>query len=385
MKYTVFSTIDAFYPYSSGSANHAFMLSKGLEDKKIYSPILTSNFGAEKCKRHEKIRGVHVFRFPIKWRFMRYFYTPELKSAFEESRGSKQIICAHAYRNYQSEIAFDIAKKRKLPFIIHPHGCLLGYRKIVRGFMKLPYILYDVFCKKIILDADAVIVNSKQEYDEAVDFGVKRDKIKIIPFSIDADKYAPCKKDNKELTLLWVGRITRDRNIELIIRAVKLFQNQAIRLIIVGNEFRRTTESQSELTRLKCIAKELEISDKIRFVPWTEKKAISEFKKADLFIYTSISENFGQSILEAAAAGLPLICTNVGIAPDLIINGKTGRIIKNMDPAEVAKAMIEFSNKTKRKIAEKMLITKIKKEYSREKIIGQYLELFNELTNHEKT
>jgi glycosyltransferase involved in cell wall biosynthesis len=377
-KLTVIRTIESFYPVMSGPANQAFRISKELEKRGVCSPILTSNYQAERSPKHQRLRGVEVFRFPVRWRFMKYFHTPKIKKAIERSRAD--IICAHSYRSYQTEAAYKMAKREEKPFVLHNHGSLIGYRSFVKGWKRLPYVAYDLFHRNIALKADAVIVNTKQEYNEAVRFGVDRKRIHIIPFGIDASRYRPYKKKGGTLNLLWVGRVTRDRNIEVILKAVKLLEKRDVRLRIVGNESKRThTDKGSEIKRLKSMVKTLGIGDKVEFIPWTDARANKEFRKADIFVYTSLWENLGQTILEAAAAGLPLICTRVGVALELVEKGKTGKLVGFDKPGDIVKGVKEFIQQKRRTKASKLLQDKVCKEYSWNLIIERYIKIYREL------
>ncbi len=377
-KINIFRTIESFYPYMSGPANQAFRISKELEKRGIRSPIFTSDYKAGGRPKHEKMKGVEVFRFPIRCNFMKYFYTPSMK---EKLKGF-DVYASHSYRSYQTELAYKIARKKGKPFVLHNHGSLIGYKSFVKGWKRIPYMVYDLFHKDVALKADAVIVNTKQEYGEVVRFGVDRKKIHIIPFGIDVEKYKPLKKEKEVLNLLWVGRVTKDRNIEVILKAVKLLSDKKVKLRIVGNEYKRTSgDKESELKRLKVIARKLGIADKVDFIPWTEKRANKEFRKADIFIYTSLWENLGQTILEAAAAGLPLICTRVGVALDLVEKEKTGAIVGFNNPSGIANAVRQFSSGKKRKKAAGLLRNKVMKEYSWKEIIEKHIRLCKSLSN----
>ncbi len=374
-KIKIIRTIESFYPVMSGPANQAFRVSKELEKIGISSPVFTSNFGVENKPAHEKIEGVEVYRFPIKFCFMKYFYTPAIKKMLTDF----DIMHAHSYRGYQTEIAYKTAKKLGKPFIFQNHGSLLGYKSFVKGIMKLPYLFYDLLYKKIALDADAVIVNTKQEFDEAIEFGVDKKKIHIIPVGIDASKYAPAQKDWQETRLLFVGRISKDRNIEPIIHALKILQKKNVLLTVVGGAVKRSdTEKGDYLYELKNLVSELGLNDKVEFVGAKYgDELVDYYNKADIFVYTSLWENFGQTILEAAAAGLPLICTRVGVALDLV-NKNTGKLVDFDNPKQIADAVLSFEKK-KRDSASKELIEKVKNEFNTERITEKYITLYNSL------
>jgi glycosyltransferase involved in cell wall biosynthesis len=364
----------------SGPANQVFRISKELEKRGISSPVLTSNYKAEKSPKHERMEGVEVYRFPIRWKFMKYFYTPAMKKMFTDF----DIVHAHSYRGYQTELAYRMARKMGKKFILHNHGSLMGYKAFVKGWRKLPYVVYDFFHKNIALKADAVIVNTKQEYAEAVQFGVNKKKIHIIPVGIDVDDYTPREKTWKELRLLFVGRISGDRNIEPIIKALRLLIDKKIdaRLTIVGEAVKRSeTEEGDYLTELKKLVKQLGLEKKVEFTGAKYGSELREYyKTSDIFVYTSLWENFGQTILEAAAAGLPLICTRVGVALEIIEEGKTGKIVEFGDEEGVAKAIMLFKGENERKNAFETLLSKINYGFGWQKITESYLKIYQVLS-----
>jgi len=95
----------------------------------------------------------------------------------------------------------------KKPFVLSTHGSLLGYRYILESeFMQLPYRIYDVATfKSVVRRADAVVVSSKNEYREALEFGVHKKKIYLIPAGVDIGDYEPHQdKSNEVLNLLFV-------------------------------------------------------------------------------------------------------------------------------------------------------------------------------------
>lgn len=375
----VLRTIESFYPYMSGPANQAFRLSKGLEERGLRSPILTTFYKAEKSPAHEKMDGVEVFRFHSKLSFMKYFWTPGIKKLYSDF----DVACGHSYRSYQTETAYKMARCAGKPFILHNHGSLMGYRSFVHGFRRLPYIVYDLFHKKTALDADAVIVNTKQEFEEALRFGVSRKKIHILPVAIDVSEYEPAEKSWKELRLLFVGRISADRNLEPVIKAVSLLKKKGIsvRLRVVGGAVKRSdTEKGDYLYTLTELVKSLGIEKEVSFEGAKYGTELLEYyRTSDIFVYTSLWENFGQTILEAAAAGLPLICTRVGVAVDLI-NEKTGKLVGFDDAQGVVSGVMRFLETKRRAAAGNELRGRVSDEFAYNKVIESYLNIVKQVS-----
>ena len=369
----VIRTIESFYPYVTGPANQAFKISEGLYKKGVESPIFTTNFNVKNVKSMEYFGDVLVKRFKIKRKIMKYCFTPSMKNAFEDF----DIVHSHNYRSYQSSLGYKMAKKMKKPFVISTHGNLLAYKNFNMGLAsRLPYYAYDLLTlKKIVKKADMVVAATAQEYKEALEFGVKKEKLRIIPVGININDYEPAKKDSSVINLLFVGRIARNRNLEPIIKAMKLLKDA--KLTIVGGEVKSSETSKTGyIDELKNLAKGLNIE----FTgPKYGKELINYYKKADIFVYTSFYENFGQTILEAGAAGLPIISTKVGIANDIVKNDKTGFIVGPEDPEAIASYIKELSNKNKRVMFGKRIRDIVRKKFNWDSIIDKYVEVYDSI------
>lgn len=374
----VIRTIESFYPRMSGPANQAFKIAQELEKKGIKSPIITTDFGVHDVPNHEKMEQVDISRFHCKKAMLKYCYAPSAKRAFVNF----DIIHSHNYRNYLADLGFRFASKHKKPFVINTHGSLLGYNYIVRGgFSKLPYYVYDsITNRRTVLKADKVIVSSTMEKDEAESFGVKGDKIEVIPMGADISEYPLKKKETDTLNLLFVGRISRDRNLELLIRIAKSLKEKKTKfsLKIVGGEVKRSeTQRSGYIDELKRKIEKLGLNQEIEFTgPLFGQKLKEQYSSSNVFIYTSGYENFGQTILEAAAAGLSILTTPVGVSKDLIIDGENGYLI-NDDPSKMSEIIISLKDKALREKIRREIQEKVKIDFNWKNIIDDYISVYN--------
>lgn len=242
------------------------------------------------------------------------------------------IIHAHNYRCVQTTVARILARKYNKPFVVQSHGSITGYKHALK--FHLPYKLYDYGFIDDIKKADIIIASTKNEKREIELIYNPDAKIVVIPSGIDADKYYTKRVFSQPYILLFVGNISRNRNLEPMIKAVQYVKNN-IKLRIVGPEYKSSRFNLGGYIKdLKKLA-----GPNVEFIgPKYGDDLIQEYKKAHFFIYTSKYENFGQTILEAAASGLPLITTSVGVA-----NEMPGRII-NTNPKEIAKVIDEVCN-----------------------------------------
>jgi len=99
---------------------------------------------------------------------------------------------------------------------------------------------------------------------------------------------------------------------------------------------------------------------------------------ADIFVYPSKYENFGQPLLEAGAHGLPIVATPVGVARDIIIDGETGYFTSD-DPKEMSDHIHLLQDNKLRQQMGTQIKNLIRKNFNWENIMNQYRGLYNSL------
>ena len=144
----------------------------------------------------------------------------------------------------------------------------------------------------------------------------------VLPVFVDVEKIrnAPVRTDlhhkypRFKKIILMASRLTKEKNIDLALKAMPeiLARNSDIGLIVVGEG--------PELKQLKSKALSYGLGHNIAFEPWTDDLS-SYYKTADLFLNTSLYEGYGRTMVEALAAGCPVVSTEVGIAGDLNYQG----------------------------------------------------------------
>jgi len=94
------------------------------------------------------------------------------------------------------------------------------------------------------------------------------------------------------------------------------------------------------LEATRTLARELGLHERIRF-PGARSDVIDFLRAADLFVHPSRQEGFSNAILEAMAAGLPVVACDVGGNPEAVEDGVTGRLVPPRNPTALASAMEE--------------------------------------------
>ncbi len=146
---------------------------------------------------------------------------------------------------------------------------------------------------------------------------------------------------------LVVARLVQVKNVEGVIRAFyHVHKNHdKSQLIVVGDG--------PLMPKLMSLARELGLEEYVVFIGWSE-SVIEYYRGSDCGIFFSRSEGYGISLVEALACQLPVISTKVGIAPDVIKDGKNGLFV-DIDDLESLERMMKLV------IVNKEMLEKMKK------------------------
>tara|TARA_B100000686_G_scaffold65559_1_gene70613 strand:+ start:886 stop:1482 length:597 start_codon:yes stop_codon:yes gene_type:complete len=196
---------------------------------------------------------------------------------------------------------------------------------------------------------------------------------------IDTEENKQRKIISNQLQLLFVGRIARVRRIELLLQAVNQLKIPYHLTIVGGEEKTSSVTRTGYLEELKQLTKQLNLKSKVSFIGKKDPSKLKTiYQSADIFIYPSLYENFGQPLIEAAANGLPLISTSVGIARDIIIDGETGYLVRGK-PSEIKDRIELLKDIRPRLLMGQRIQTEIKKRFNWKNIIPQYIDLYQSL------
>lgn len=195
------------------------------------------------------------------------------------------------------------------------------------GFLKrLVKIFLSLFNKKVIAVSQAV-----KNYSVAVDH-INEKKMIVIPNGIEIDKFVviPEKKYGSPPVIGIIGRLERQKGHEFLFEALNLIKTIPWTLWVIG---------QGSLgPRLEKLAKDLDLRERIIFLG--ARRNIREFlEQIDIFVLSSLWEGLGLAVLEAAAAGKPIVASRVGGIPEIIENGKTGVLVEPKNIKSLAEGL----------------------------------------------
>ena len=197
--------------------------------------------------------------------------------------------------------------------------------------------------------AEAVVVPSESLRSEMLQYlDVDPAKIKVIRHAVDHERFSPGDADKARAHVaatygvtkpfvLFVSSLWPYKNCDGLFRAWAHARSAlGDRQLVVVGAWRDSQYTAS----LRALAEELGITGDVVFtggLPITE--TVPFYRAADVFVYPSFNETFGLPILEAMAAGCPVVTSDVTSMPD--IAGGAARLADPSDPASIAKAILD--------------------------------------------
>lgn len=177
-----------------------------------------------------------------------------------------------------------------------------------------------------------------------------------------------------EIIITSVGRIVIDKGIQHLVKSIKLIDKKLkVRFLIVGEgpflpdlKFILSEEIQSG--RVIVLGKRSDVSN-ILFA-------------SDIFVFPTLRENLSNALLEASAAGLAIIATNVGGNSEVISNNYTGILIPPADSMELSKKIVFLAtNQEKREELGANAKKNVEINFNQRIIFNQYDEVYSQVLN----
>jgi len=192
--------------------------------------------------------------------------------------------------------------------------------------------------------SDVILANSVAEAEQLVGYyHADPDRVQIVPPGVDHAFFSPGPKDGArralglgpEPTLLFVGRIQPLKGVDVAVRALHELDDASAQLLVVGGA--SGAGGSGEVARVHALVRELGLSSQVHFIdPQPHHELSTYYRAADVCLVPSRSESFGLVALEASACGTPVVAAAVGGLLSLVVDGTTGYLVDDRDPAVYA-------------------------------------------------
>jgi glycosyltransferase involved in cell wall biosynthesis len=347
---------ESFHPVLGGGETHVRRLGRRLVESGDAVTVVTRRAGADWASHETLDDGIRVVRVPPTGpgRTGKYLMVPAALGAVRREAARHQVLVVRGTRVLGLP-GLVAARALGLAVVMQPeiNGELSGeaftWGRSWAGGPRGRAIGRAVRLRNHWLaDADAFVAMSRCIADEMRAAAMPAERIALIPHGVDTGRFHPAAPDERAalrsalglptgVLAVYTGRLLRGKGLETLIEAFAsaAMAETHLHLALVGSgagqalsneeELRRNVEARGLATRVVFTGRLDDVSDHLR--------------AADLFVFPSVFEALGISLIEAAACGLPAIGSRTGGIVDVIEDGSSGRLVTPGRPDELAAAL----------------------------------------------
>lgn len=235
----------------------------------------------------------------------------------------------HAQWTLSAGVAWVSKIVHHCPIVVTVHGSDVFQvtRNVIGAFIT----------RKVLMGCNAIIAVSSALKDEVKKLGVNWKIIEVIPDGIDTEKFT-VSSCNREPVLLYVGSLIKRKGVNYLIDALSQLveKNPSYKLVIIGDG--------SERTALERQVTQLKLEKWVQFTGSLPQEEVRNWMQiAKIFVLPSVEEGLGVVLLESLACGTPIVASNVGGIPDVVVS-EVGILVPVADPVFLAEALDKMIN-----------------------------------------
>lgn len=285
--------------------------------------------------------------------------------------------------------------KRIRPDIVHiPDLGNGGLGLIVNAFLRLPYVVWaqgsdvnapsrfqSILSRFVIMRA-AIVISLSEDMKKRILGMARAHRIIVLHIGVDYERFRSCDTErrhfDKTITILYVGSLLRLKGVNYLVEAMRIIarDHKRVRLLIIGDGACRS--------ELEAQVRDLCLEDSIFFIGRIKNEEICNYmSQASIFVLPSLSEGLPLVVLEAFAAGLPVIATRVGGIPEILEDGKNGFLVEPRNPEEIAKniSLLLSNSELRQDISKRNLI--VAEQHSWLNIAKHLVDAYSDCIRHD--
>lgn len=313
---------------SPASSIHTIRWANGLASKGIEIHLISQTLPNENL--HKKIK---FYLLPNRGIIGYYLMVPAVKKLLNKIK--PDLLNAH----YASGYGTTARLVNFHPYILSVWGS---------DVYDFPYksFIHKNIVKKNILAADKVASTSRAMAEQIKTIAPSVNTISITPFGIDIDIFGKLESlnsiKNSNITIGTVKSMANVYGIDILIKSFAILYNKLLvsQPEVAEKLHLRLVGEGKETKYLKELTNTLNIEDRVEFVGYINYLDVPKMLNTlDIYVALSRRESFGVAIIEASATFCPVVVSNVGGLPEVVLDGITGIIVPPENPLIAAEAL----------------------------------------------
>jgi glycosyltransferase involved in cell wall biosynthesis len=293
---------------SGGPATAIIPMCRALQGQGIDVTLVSTNDGLRRINtdRAEDYKGVAARFFPVEFGAS-FKYSRALATWLKANVKTFDVVHVHAVFNHASIVAASACRKAGVPYVVRPLGTLDPWSMKQKPLRKR--IFWTLKAKSILQRAAAVHYTTRVE-KEATEAHLGVNHGQVIPLGVVVNDANHADQTAAQPYVLTLSRLHPKKALDVLIDAFLALNKDPWRLVIAGD---------GPADYVSFLKQKARNSEKITFAGWVEgEQKDALFRNASLFALPSRQENFGLSVLEAMARGVPaLVSSHVNLAGDI--------------------------------------------------------------------
>ena len=275
-----------------------------------------------------------------------------------------------------------IKKRFKIPLLVHFHGDFWDNKYWLFEKGRWWFNWFFLFLSKFVVNgADGVRVVSSGIKDKLIKAGVPEKKVRVIPTPVNVEKFEKYDerrvnklrlKNKNHKTIINVGRKDPSKDYKTLFKTIELVYQDYKKLAFwqIGANIFLTGKIKGDDNLILNSVKKIKQEDLINY-----------YHASDVYVSSSCSESFGKVLVEAMAAGLPIVATTTTGSQEVIEDGANGFLVPIGDSEALAKKILFLlNNPDKAKQIGQVGQEMVRKRFNQEKIIEKIIKFWKDLS-----
>jgi glycogen(starch) synthase len=319
-----------------GMQNHTAELTRELDTRGVKQTVVTTRLpGAPLTQRLGS--DVEVIRLGLPIRRFRQLYSVPSIQMLPRLAAHANLVHAHLGEDLAVlPLAARAAGRRGIPLVVTVHCSLRHTLRTVDPRSALLKWAGGEIERRTLRSADAIIVLTPRLAQKLAFDGIPAERIYVIPSGVNPRLFSgslppPWPALDGPL-IVFVGRLVRQKGPRTLLEAARLMGDSNAHFIFVGDGPERAVLERAALDH--------RLTERVHLTGFVSHDLVpSVLAHADLLVLPSVYEELGSVLLEGMQAGLPIVASNAGGIPDVVVHEDNGLLVPPEDPSALADAI----------------------------------------------